>query len=66
MGLETENELEEAPPEQQIDNVVSSDFSSKPVKMYCQDCRKVKNHREIRERVFRCTHCKRATDLRVS
>jgi hypothetical protein len=42
MGLETENELEEAPPEQQIDNVVSSDFSSKPVKMYCQDCRKVK------------------------
>lgn len=38
---------------------------SRHVKLYCQQCRKVKSHKEVEPRLFQCSRCKRQTDIRV-
>jgi hypothetical protein len=46
--------------------LVVTEGSRKLYTMYCENCRKQKRHREIAERVFECSRCKRPTDLRIS
>jgi uncharacterized paraquat-inducible protein A len=57
MGMESE-EIEETDEELMV-----NEYSRRLHQMSCQTCRKIKNHREVEQRVFECTRCHRRTNL---
>jgi hypothetical protein len=49
--------------------LVVNDSNNHPGRLfrdYCEGCRKQKQHREIRTRVFECTRCKRIKNFNAS
>jgi hypothetical protein len=62
---EDELEVEILEPSEDEISLLVNDSSGRLHTLYCENCRKKKKHREIRQRVFECTRCKRNTDLRI-
>lgn len=59
----TEEDLEE---EIEESGLTVNTVSGRLMELSCQTCRKLKRHREIEDRLFECTKCKRRIDLRRS
>jgi uncharacterized paraquat-inducible protein A len=59
---------EEVEPEEDFteedEEIIVNDFSARHVKTYCQTCRKIKSHKEIKKDLYQCSRCKRQIDLR--
>lgn len=58
------NEDETDPEFENEEENETNDFIGRSTQMYCQSCRKVKNHKEIEKDLWQCTRCKRHVDLR--
>jgi uncharacterized paraquat-inducible protein A len=50
--------------EENESDIIVNDFSTRHVKTYCQTCRKIKSHKEIKKDLYQCSRCKRQIDLR--
>jgi uncharacterized paraquat-inducible protein A len=50
--------------EENESDIIVNDFSTRNVKTYCQTCRKIKSHKEIKKDLYQCSRCKRQIDLR--